>query len=191
MTNERAFKLYLATRLHFLTKYDVFESNGRFKGQDKIVDRNDLSLIAPLVKIAPTPQELIQACAANFLYGNDSFLYEPSYAEDNYRHWQKVKQAITHCLDRDLGYIEFQLLKHNCTLDSYLEQGVISDLLSRNIEYETLIILNRKIPVIDKISGFEGDKYKVRMHKANKFVTSGCVDSTHSSLIDNFHSNIK
>lgn len=190
MTNEKAFRLYLATRLHFLTAYNVFESKGRFKGQDKIADRKDLILISQLLKLVNNERELIELCASNFLYGNDKFLYDQSYAEDNYKHWSTVKQTISYCLDRDLSHIELHLLKKGIDLDSYLREGVISDLFSRRIEYESIILLNRKLSVIDKISGFEGDKYKVRMHKANLFVTQGVLAESQSSRIDNFISNI-
>ncbi len=190
MTNEKAFRLYLATRLHFLTTFDVFQSKGKFKGQSKVADRKDLILISQLTKLVNNERELIELCAANFLYGNDKFLYDQSYADDNYKHWLTVKQTITYCLERDLSFIELQLLKKGIDLDSYLATEVISDLFSRKIEYESLIMLNRKIPVIDKIAGFEADKYRVRMHKANRFVTQGVLAESQVSRIDNFLSNI-
>jgi hypothetical protein len=189
MTPEVAFKLYLATRLHFLTKYDVFKSNGKFKGQDKVIDRKDLYLVNQISK-NKSERDFIELCVANFLYGNDKFLYEPVYAEDNYEHWLKVKQSIGYTLERDLSYIELQLMKRDMSLNDYLRDRVISDLLSRKVEYESIIMLNRKIEVIDKISGFDSDKYKVRMHKSNKFVTKGTLADKHSSHIDNFLSNV-
>lgn len=189
MNTDVAFRLYLATRLHFLTKYDVFKSNGKFKGQNRIADRKDLYLINTIAK-GKNEREFIELCASNFLYGNDNFLYEPAYAEDNYEHWLKVKQSIGHTLERDLGFIEIRMMKMDISLDKYLHDVVISDLLSRKVEYESLIIINRKIQVIDKISGFDSDKYKVRMHKSNNFVTKGILADQHSSHIDNFLSNV-
>ncbi len=191
MTNEKAFRLYLAVRLHFLTNFDVFESKGRFRGQNKVLDRKDVPLITELIKKANNNErELIEICVSNFLYGNDKFLYDHSSIDENYAHWSTVKQTISHCLDRDLSYIDLQLMKKQCSLNDYLNTWVISDLFSRKIEYESLIILDRKLPVIDSIAGFEGDKYKVRMHKANRFVTKGVLAELHSSRIDNFISNI-
>jgi len=89
-----------------------------------------------------------------------------------------------------LSHIELQLMKRGIGLDSYLRDEIISDLFSRRIEYESIILLNRRLSVIDKIAGFEGDKYKVRMHKANLFVQQGVLAESQSSRIDNFISNI-
>lgn len=189
MTNEQAFKLYLAIKLHFTTKYDVFENQGRFKNMSKLMERADFNLIYPLTKMVNEDREFVQLCVANFLYGNEKFLYDHAYAEDNFKHWQKVKQSITFCLTRDLGYIDLQLMKRNCTLDVYVKQHILSDLLSKRVEYETLVVLERHTPIIDKMAGFDADKYKVRLHKANRFVTNGVLAEMHRSQIDNFLSN--
>lgn len=190
MSPEVAFRLYMATRLHFLTKYDVFEAGGRFKWQSRVTDRDDLNLIKQIIKKVKTERELIEYCVANFLYGNDNFLYSDAYSQDNYDHWLKVKQSISYILERDMSYIELQLMKNDITLTDYLRDKVISDILSRKVEYETLIILDRKIKVIDNISGFDADKYKVRMHKSDKFVTKGILADKHSSQIDRFLINV-
>lgn len=191
MTKEKAFRLYMATRLHFLTKYDVFTAKGRFNGMEKAASRQDSALITGIFPYVNTERELIEFCASNFLYGYKNFLYEPSNADDNYKHWMMVKGSLTYCLERDLSHIELYMMKKECGLDDYLAKQVVSDLLSRKVEYESLIIMDRKIPVIDKISGFEADKYKVLMHKANGFVTQGILAEKHSSHLDIFLNNIK
>jgi hypothetical protein len=191
MTPDKAFRLYLATRLHFHTAYDVFLSKGRFTGMNKVMTRNDADLIKAVMSFVDDEREMIEFCAANFLYGNKNFLYDHNNAEDNYRHWLKVKGTMGSCLERDLGRIELYMMKHDCSLDDYLQKQVISDLLSRKTEYESLILMNRKIPVIDKIRGFESDKYKALMSKANGFVTQGKLASQHNSHLDNFLNNIK
>lgn len=191
MTKDKAFKLYLATRLHFLTKYDVFQAKGRFNGMETSTQRKDFGLIHGIMGLVTTERELIELCAANFLYGYKNFLYQPENAEDNYKHWLMVKGALTYCLERDLSYIDLYMMKKQCSLNDYLEKQVVSDLLSRTIEYETIILMNRKIPVIDKICGFESDKYRVLMHKANGFVTQGILAEQHRSHLDIFLNNIK
>lgn len=191
MTNEKAFELYFKTRLHFLTSYDVFENSGKVRGLGRLRERKDFPLIVPIAKKVQNERNLIEFCVSNFLYGNDNFLYdENEYAEQNYIHWLKVKESIGRTLQRDLNYIELQCLTHECSLNTYFEKKAISDLLSRKIEYESIIMLNRHQPVIDYLSGFESDKYKVRMHKANMFVTKGTLAPMHISHIDKFLSNL-
>jgi hypothetical protein len=186
MTSEKAFQLYFALKLHFISDYDVFERGTNFKGKAEVSQRNDFKLILPIMKHVSSERQLIEFCVCNHLYGNPDFLYNDDWAYENYKHWCKNKESLDYCLDKDLSTIELQLLKNNCTLDSYMQKHVISDLLSSKIEYESLIMLDRKIPIIDKISGFDAGKYKVRMHKATKFVNKGTLGHRHISRIDSF-----
>lgn len=191
MTFEKAFKLYMAIRLHFTSAdYDVFENGGRFSWQSTVSERNDFNLIGTLIKCVSTERQLIELCVANHLYGYPQFLYEPDTAADNYKHYVKVKESLTNTLDKDLSYIELQLMRRKITLDEYLRNQIISDLLSGRVEHESIIMLDRRIPVIDKLDGFDSTKYKVRMHKASKFVNKGTLGLRHISRIDSFLSNI-
>lgn len=182
MTSEKAFQIYFALKLHFTSKYDVFERGINFTGKNCVNQRKDFGLIFPIMKHVEREREMIEFCVANHLYGNPNFLYDEHWALENYKHWLKVKQSLTYKLEMDLCTIDF----YNGTLKDYLSNQVISDLLSRKIEYESLILLNNKYPVIDYIQGFDCLKYKVRMHKASRFVNKGILGSSHISRIDNF-----
>lgn len=96
----------MATRLHFLTAYDVFASKGRFKWQSKIISRNDVQLIRYILTIAKTERELIELCVSNFLYGNDAFLYNEEFTESNYKRWIRNKESQSYILERDIWTIE-------------------------------------------------------------------------------------
>jgi hypothetical protein len=191
MTSEKAFQLYFAIRLHFTSDYDVFERGTNFRGRSKLTSRNDFNLIYPYLSIVDDERSMIELCVANNLYDNPEFLYDQDWAKDNYLHWCKVKESLEHTLDRDLCHIELSSLKLNVTLDDYMKQHVINDLLSQRIEYETIILLNRKIGVIDMIQGFDSSKYRVRMHKASKFVNKGTLGLRHISRIDSFLATMK
>lgn len=186
MTSEKAFQLYFAIRLHFNSAYDVFERGTNFKGKGEVTGRKDFSLIFPIMKEVDTERQLIELCVANNLYGNPDFLYDHQWAVDNYKHWCKVKESLEFTLDKDLSYIEFQMMKSNGTLDSYMRDHVISDLLSQRIEYESIIMLDRKVGCIDQIQGFDSSKYIARMRKASKFVNKGTLGLRHISRIDTF-----
>lgn len=186
MTPEKAFQLYFATRLHFTSTYDVFESGTNFKGKNDVRDRRDFALIYPITKIVDNERDMIEFCVANHLYGNPEFLYDGEWAVENYKHWQTIKQSLTYSLEKDIGTIEMSLSRAKCSFKEYLSNQVISDLLSHRIEHETLMLIDRRYPTIDKIEGFDALKYKVRMHKASKFVNRGTLDHRHLSHIDSF-----
>lgn len=186
MTSEKAFQLYFALKLHFNSKYDVFERGTNFRGKNEVSQRKDFVLIHPVMKIADSERKLIEFCVSNFLYDNPDFLYNSEWAEECYKHWCKVKESLDYVLEKDLGTIQIFLLKKNCSLDDYLSNQVISDILSRTIQYESLILLDRRISCIDKIKGFDSSKYITRMRKASKFVNKGILGHRHISHIDSF-----
>ena len=186
MSPEKAFQLYFAVRLHFTSSYNVFVSGTNFNGKYDVSSRKDFGLIIPIMKCINTERELIEFCVANYLYGNSNFLYDPEWADANYNHWLMVKQSLTYTLEKDLSTIELYMMAKSCTLEEYLRNQVISDLLSQRVEYESLMLLDRKTPIIDKIHGFDALKYITRMSKASMFVNKGTLDLRHLSHIDNF-----
>ena len=192
MTVEGAFKLYMATRLHFLGAFDVFETNGKFSWMNKVVDRKDLNLVSYYMKEADTERKIIELTAANMLYGYKDFLYnDPDEGLKNFAHWNMVKSSLSHILDRDLSYIGSMIDSGKCkSLRDFFQKNFISSVLSMKIEYETIILINRRFPVIDMIGGFDGGKYKVRLEKADKFVAKGTLASKHSAVIDDFLENL-
>jgi hypothetical protein len=192
MTSEKAFQLYLAIRLHYtVDSYDVFENGGRFKHQNKVADRKDFKLIDYFVNRIPTEREMIELCVANHLYGNPDFLYEPDDALEHLARWKSNKDSLTHNLQRDLSTIDLYTIQKKCSLEDYLSQQVISDILSNKIEFESLILLDRREPVIHLIQGFDSSKYITLMRKSSKFVNKGTLGIRHISHIDDFLNTIK
>jgi len=191
MTAEKAFQLYFAVRLYFSSGFNIFEYGTNFKGKNEVQERNDFYLILPIMKMVETERQMIELCVANNLYGNSEFLYDPSFAEDNFKHWTKVKDSLDYTLERDLDYIEFECFKRKWSLDDYLSRQIISDLLSQKVEYECIILLDRRSSCMHKIQGFDSSKYTDRMVKASKFVAKGTLGHRHISRIDNFLNAIK
>lgn len=193
MTPEKAFRLYIATRLHFTTQYDVFQSQGKLSWIPNESNRRDFTRIIPFIKEVKTERALIELTAANMLYGHKDFLYaEPEEGIDNYSHWNMVKQSFDHVLDRDLSWIGTQIDSGKCqSLEGFLQKRFISAVLSRHVQYESIIMINRHIPIYHMIDGFDAPKYIDRMVKANLFVKKGTLAIKHSSRIDDFFSNYK
>jgi hypothetical protein len=180
---EKAFKLYMALRLHFTSNYDVFDHKGRFKNQSKVMSREDVYLVKGLVGIAPEPKDFIDLCVANFLYGNANFLYGQEYVQENYTKWRRNKESITYQLQQDVNHIDL----YADSLQQYMATRAISDLLSGKIQYESLIIIQRYIPIYDMIRGYNTDEFVTRMKKANKFVIGGKQYPLHREIVSNLN----
>jgi hypothetical protein len=193
VTPEKAFRLYITTRLHFITNYDVFQSNGKLSWSPTESSRRDFNRILPFTKALKTEREIIELTAANMLYGFKDFLYsDPEEGLENYSHWNMVKQSFDHVLDRDLSWIGSLIDSGKAkSLEEFLQKRFISAVLSRHIQYETVIMINRHTPIFSMIDGFDAPKYVVRMNKANRFVKQGTLALKHSSQIDDFFSNYK
>jgi hypothetical protein len=176
---EKAFKLYMALRLHFTSNYDVFDHKGRFKHQSKVMSREDVYLVRGLIAIAPEPKDFIDLCVANFLYGNANFLYGQEYVQENYTKWRRNKQSITYQLQQDVNHIDL----YADSLSEYMKTRAISDLLSSKIQYESLIIIERFMPICDKIRGYNADDFVSRLKKADKFVIGGKRMPLHREII--------
>lgn len=145
----------------------------------------------PFIKAVKTERSIIELTAANMLYGHKDFLYsDPDEGLDNFSHWNMIKQSFDHVLDRDLSWIGSLIDSGKCSsLESFLQKRFVSAVLSKHIQYETVIMLNRHTPIFNMIEGFDAPKYIIRMDKANRFVKQGTLALKHSSRIDDFLSN--
>lgn len=105
MDGFRAYKYYLAVKLHFTTdKYDVFETRGNVKGSREAFDaRNDRLIFEKLARRFEKDQDLIQYLVANFAYGNSDVAYHNEDATAHYDLWRKRKQSITQNFVNDLA----------------------------------------------------------------------------------------
>jgi hypothetical protein len=68
---------------------------------------------------------------------------------------------------------------------------VVGDLLSQKVEYESIMLIDRKIGCMKHIQGFDSGKYIDRMVKASKFVAKGALGKNQSSQIDTFLTSLK
>jgi hypothetical protein len=158
MNGYKAFRYYIALKLHFNNKkFNVFENRGNVKGSYETFQfRNDRFLFEKLAKKYATDQELIQFIAANFVYGNENFIYGIEEAEEYYLQWKKVKESITKVFSDDLNVIQLEAEKNsytlkqifNCTLNDF--PVIIKLYLGKRISPQTISILNEVKPMIDE-----------------------------------------
>jgi len=198
MTGFKAFRYYIALKLHFSKQsFDVFKNKGHVKGSYAAFDsRNDKYLFEKLARKFPTDKELIQFMVANLAYGNDNIVYALEEAEEYYINWTKRKQSITKSFLDDLNTIQLEAEKNNYNLDQIINftlntyPVIIKLYLGKKISMESINILNDFIPMvqkwknepmlmviendilrIEKLRGFiKYDRSKIE-NKVNEFIT--------------------
>ena len=158
MTGFKAFRYYVALKLHFTKdKFNVFENRGNVKGSYQAFDaRNDKFLFEKLARKYRTDQEMIQFLVANIAYGNDNIVYGMEEAEEYYIQWTKRKQSLTKTFKDDLNLLQLESEKNNLSLDQIINftlntyPYIIKLYLGKLISMESICILNDFIPMITK-----------------------------------------
>jgi len=158
MNGFRAFRYYLALKLHFSNdKFNVFQNNGHIKYSYETFNvRNDRHLFEKLARKFDTDKDLIQFFVANFAYGNDNMIYAIEEANEYYIEWIKRKQSMTKTFEDDLGIIQLEAEKNvlsmdqiiNFTLNDY--PCIIKLYLGKKVSIESLTILNEFMDFIPK-----------------------------------------
>lgn len=146
MDGYKIYKLYIATKLHFTTEYDVFKTKGAVKGsKEKYNARNDMWLFEKLSRKFKKPFDAIEYFVSNFAVGHDAVVYHSSIADDLHKHWIKTKESITHSFKNDCDVILKMLPKKSFNL--YQFSGTTIPELMRmhignHIGVQTIVILN-------------------------------------------------
>ena len=150
MDGYKAWKFYMAVKLHFTTnKYNVFNNRGHVKGaRDTFYARNDRFIFERLARKFPIERDLIQYFVANFAYGNVEVVYEPSVGETHLITWNKRKQSISQVFENDLHTILLHLEKEGLHEKHLYERtgGDVPELfklyIGGYVTVETMVILN-------------------------------------------------
>lgn len=139
MTPYEAYKLYLALKNHFTTKYDYFRYNGKVKVDGNSFDtRKDKYLFQKLAK-HKDPQNLI---VSNMVDRDCSWvgdLFTPE-AQDCYTDWLKRQQSLSYIFKNDLDRL-LPDFDSNFIVKSGQHPPLLKLYLQRKIGIETLIIL--------------------------------------------------
>ena len=153
----RAYRFYLATKLHFTTdKYDVFETKGAVTcSRDSFEKRNDRYMFSKLAQKFYSESAYIQFLASNFIYGNPNMIYSGSEAEENYVEWQRRRQSATKLFQDDCD----KLINSNKNIDEIINctlnqiPYIISLYIGKKINIETVRILDDHMGFADKWDG--------------------------------------
>jgi len=155
MDGYRAYKFYMALKLHFTTvKYNVFETRGAVSiSRAKFEERNDKFLFAKLGTRFKSEQEFIQFVACNFLYGNPNVVYSGSEADDNFTEWQRRRQSATKLFSDDCDKLIASGKCYDdifyCTKNTF--QYIMSLYVGKKINIETVRILDDQLQFMKRI----------------------------------------
>ena len=147
MDGFKAWKLYMAVKLHFTTNsYNVFNNRGHVKGaRDTFYARNDRFIFEKLARKFPTERDIIQYFVANFAYDHPEMVYDQVDSETNLNTWNKRKQSISQVFENDLHIILLHLEKERIS-EQQLYNGNPPELLKLYlggyITIETMVILD-------------------------------------------------
>jgi len=158
MTGFKAFRYYLALKLHFNNdKYNVFENKGNIKySYENFNSRNDRHIFEKLARKFDTDKDLIQFLVANFAYGHDNMIFAIEEANEYYLEWQKRKQSISRIFKDDLNTIELESQKNALSIDQIINftlneyPSIIKLYLGKKIAIESISILNDLLDFIPK-----------------------------------------
>jgi hypothetical protein len=163
MTGFKAYRYFLALKLHFTTdKFNVFENKGNVRGSfETFQARNDRHIFDKLARKFATDQELIQWMVAQFVYNNHNFIYNIAEGDANYIEWVRVKESITKVFADDLNQLQLEHEKHghilqeliNCTLNDF--PIIIKLYLGKRIHPHTIAILSN---MSDEVSAWLNNK---------------------------------
>jgi hypothetical protein len=158
METFKAFRFYLALKLHFTTdSYDVFKQQGRVKAtKSSLYKRKDLYLIQ---KIAETysEKEIVDFLVSNFITGDKWGGLFDGEAKENYILWKKNMESLTYNFDvqvtKILNLCERQEVGFDAAFDSYNNQHplILKLYLRKDVSIETMVILNKINSFVDSL----------------------------------------
>ena len=165
MDGFKAYKLYMALKLHFTSpSYNVFERRGRLKGTyEKYLQRPDYGLFEK-VGHKWNERDYIRYIAANFMYRNPNVIYDEEDGQANYTEYNRRKQSITKIFADDVQ----KIVDSKC-------KDVLQLYLQGKVTIETMVILDSFDDIVAKARQKEsnvlmwGDDL-LRIEKAKGFV---------------------
>lgn len=149
----KVFRMYMAIRLHFTSKYDLFENKGRTSGITvENLNKNAArrTMLYRVAKKFTTYPEVAEYFVCQHLYGDGNSVFSIMLADDNYTKWMKFKLSATYTIINELS---------DYSIDA-LTEGKLPLILSKvagdEISIETAIALNTLKPFTEPDKDYLG-----------------------------------
>jgi hypothetical protein len=157
MDEYSVYKMYLALKLHFTTdQYDVIKQKGRIRAsRQAFAKRKDIFSIRKVSKTY-SDEEVANFLVANFTSGDRWGGLFDAEANERYTEWQKKVQSLSYVFTNDLDALMEELEAENKTFDDAFAIAktqhpyIIKAFLRKTITLETLVILEKINPFLDK-----------------------------------------
>jgi hypothetical protein len=157
MDEYSVYKMYLALKLHFTTdQYDVIKQKGRIRAsRQAFAKRKDIFSIRKVSKTY-SDEEVANFLVANFTSGDRWGGLFDAEANERYTEWQKKVQSLSYVFTNDLDALMEELEAENKTFDDAFTIAktqhpyIIKAFLRKTITLETLVILEKINPFLDK-----------------------------------------
>lgn len=154
MTEFEVYKFYLALKLHFTTdKYDVIQQRGKVRASKQaFARRKDLYSLKKVARTY-TDKQIADFLVANFVSGDRWGGMFDSEAGDRYTEWKKRQESLGYIFNNDID-----VLTQDRDLLSVFESAkgqhpyILKQYLSRSIQIETLVLLDKMFGFVDKFS---------------------------------------
>ena len=150
ITGFRAYRYYIAVKLHFTSEYDIFKTRGNVKGSEQsFLARNDRYIFERIARKYDTDQKVIRYFVANFCYGNNAVVYNDDLSADNLLEWNRRKESLTRLFENDLNEVLLQKEKNNLDRKQIFEFNLDSPplllrmYLGKKVTVETMFLLNK------------------------------------------------
>ncbi len=191
------YRLYLSLRLHFTTPdYDITKYKGAVKGKrETFLKRKDLIAMRKLARDY-TKNEIIDFLVANFVSGNQWGGIFDTEATETYNFWLTKRQRLLYTLQTDLDTILLQQEIRRLESAVY-DTGhplVFKLLMSKEIQIETVVILEKLLPFVDRYKeDFVLQDYCLLIKKYKPFVKfdKDKVFNKHKSALKKVYGNVQ
>ena len=159
------YKMYLALKLHFTTEnYDVIAQRGRVRAsRAAFAKRKDLYSIKKVSKTY-SDEEVANFLVANFTSGDRWGGMFDSEAGERYNEWKKRIESLGYIFTNDLDRLIEELDASNMTFADVFKitkaqhPYIIKAFMRKTITLETLVILEKLEPFLDKFDSEISDK---------------------------------
>lgn len=157
MTEYEVYKMYLALKLHFTTeKYDVIKQKGKVRASKQaFAKRKDLFSIKKIAKTY-SDEEIANFLVANFTSGDRWGGVFDAEAGDRFTEWKRKIEALSYNFEKDLDKLVFDMeskgknFKDVFLVEKNQHPYIIKSFLRRDINLETLVVLEKIDPYLDK-----------------------------------------
>jgi len=154
---------YLAIKLHFTTDYDIVQYKGKVKATQKAFDgRKDKFFIQKISNTLKTQKEVVNYLVANFVSGDRWGGLFDERSNQRYKEWDQKMRGLFMIFISDVDKIVNECYNRGTKSPFSCDNGhpiLLTMYLGKHVSLETLTIINKIDPFIDRFDDKLGDDF--------------------------------